>query len=346
VPPNAQRIYLFAGRFFYPCPNETVGLFAAAKQPVTTPHTAVAAPLTPAAWAAIQPFLPSTYLKASNTEAGDEFGYAIAIDGDTVVVGTRLEDSNATGANGNQADNSANRAGAVYVFTLTDGVWSQQAYLKASNTGANDEFGYAVAIDGDTIVVGAYKEASNATGVNGNQADNSANSAGAAYVFTRTAGVWSQQAYLKASNAQAGDLFGYAVDIEGDTIVVGAPLEDSQATAVNGNQNDNSASNAGAAYVFTRTGGVWSQQAYLKATNAEAGDFFGEQVAISGDTVVVGVYQEDSQATGVNGNQANNLAPDSGAAYVFVRTSGVWSQQAYLKASNTESQDWFGGRWT
>ena len=96
--------------------------------------------LSAADWAALQALLPSTYLKASNTEAGDEFGYAIAIDGDTVVVGTRLEDSNATGANGNQADNSANRAGAVYVFTLTDGVWSQQAYLKATNAEAGDFF--------------------------------------------------------------------------------------------------------------------------------------------------------------------------------------------------------------
>ena len=322
--------------------SSAVALSSAAPLPTAYANTHVPAGLSTAAWAAIQTFLPSTYLKASNTEAEDEFGHTVAIDGDTVVVGARLEASNATGANGNQANNAADRAGAVYVFTHTNGVWSQQAYLKASNTDGSDEFGYAVAIDGDTIVVGAYKEASNATEVNGNQADNSAGSAGAAYVFTRTAGVWSQQAYLKASNAQAVDLFGYAVDIEGDTIVVGAPLEDSQATAVNGNQSDNSALNAGAAYVFTRTGGVWSQQAYLKAANAEAGDFFGEQVAISGDTVVVGVYQEDSQATGVNGDQANNLAPDSGAAYVFARTSGVWSQQAYLKASNAEEDDWFG----
>ncbi len=102
-------------------------------------------------------------------------------------------------------------------------------------------FGAAVAIDGDTIVVGAYGEDSNATGVNGNQTDNSAASSGAAYVFTRTAGVWSQQAYLKASNTELGDQFGVDVSVEGDTVVVGANNEDSNATGVNGNQADNSA---------------------------------------------------------------------------------------------------------
>ncbi|MDA0244853.1 MAG: FG-GAP repeat protein [Chloroflexi bacterium] len=298
--------------------------------------------LSAADWAAIQSFLPSDYLKASNTGGGDQYGSAVAVDGDTVVVGAAGEGSNATGVNGNQANNSANASGAAYVFTRTGGVWSQQAYLKASNTGATDLFGAAVAIDGDTIIVGAYGEDSNATGVNGNQADNSADSAGAVYVFTRTAGVWSQQAYLKASNTELGDQFGVTVSVEGDTVVVGANNEDSNATGVNGNQADNSASLAGAAYVFTRTAGVWSQQAYLKASNTGAGDRFG-RVAISGDTVVVGAGLEDSNATGVNGDQANNLAFASGAAYVFTRTAGVWSQQAYLKASNTGADDYFGG---
>src|SRR5690606_33882888 len=107
--------------------------------------------------------------------------------------------------------------------------------------------------------------------------------AGAAYVFVRNGTVWSQQAYLKAANADAYDFFGYAVAISGDTVVVGAYYEDSAGS----DPNDNSAADAGAAYVFVRTGTVWSQQAYLKAANAEAGDNFGISVAISGDTVVV-----------------------------------------------------------
>ena len=111
------------------------------------------------------------------------FGRHVAISRDTIVVGARFEDSSATGVNGNEADNSAVDSGAAYVFRRTGGVWSQEAYLKASNTDAGDRFGFGVAVSGDTIVVGASREASNATGVNGNQADNSATRAGAAYVF-------------------------------------------------------------------------------------------------------------------------------------------------------------------
>jgi hypothetical protein len=171
-------------------------------------------------------------------------------------------------------------------------------------------------VDGDTLVVGAPSEDSAATGINGNQADNSAPDSGAAYVFTRTGGVWSQQAYLKASNTGAGDAFGHHVALAGDTVLLTAYLEDSAATGINGNQADNSAPDSGAAYVFTRTGGVWSQQAYLKASNTGAGDEFGIP-AVDGNTLVVGAIREDSAATGINGNQANNSAPDSGAVYVF-----------------------------
>jgi hypothetical protein len=282
------------------------------------------------------------YLKASNTEALDRFGAAVAISGDTIVVGAPLEDSNATGINGNQANNTASSSGAAYVFTRSGANWSQQAYLKASNTGASDRFGAAVAISGDTIVIGASSEASNATGVNGDQANNLAGSSGAAYVFTRSAGIWTQQAYLKASNTGAGDEFGTSVAISGDTIVVGALFEESNATGVNGDQANNLATRSGAAYVFTRSGANWSQQAYLKASNTGTSDEFGWSVAVSGDTIVVGALLEDSNATGINGDQANNAASSSGAAYVFTRNAGIWSQQAYLKASNTDAGDQFG----
>ena len=282
------------------------------------------------------------YLKASNTNVGDQFGFSVAISGDTIVVGANQEDSAATGINGNQNDNSATSAGAVYVFTRSGTTWLQQAYLKASNTNAQDNFGYSVGISGDTIIVGAYGESSNATTINGNQADNSAAGAGAAYIFTRSGGIWSQQAYLKASNAETGDSLGWSVAISGDTAVVGAINEDSNATGSNGNQANNSASSAGAAYVFVRSGGVWSQQAYLKASNPEANDMFGWAIAISGDTVVVGSYGEDSAATGINGNQSDNSALLAGAAYVFARSGTTWTQQAYLKASNTGAGDGFG----
>jgi hypothetical protein len=282
------------------------------------------------------------YVKASNTDANDNFGESVAISGDTLVVGAPGESSNATGVGGNQADNSAAGAGAAYVFTRSGSAWSQQAYLKASNTDAGDSFGGFVAIDVDTVVVAASAEASNATGVGGNQADNSAAGAGAAYVFTRGGSTWSQQAYIKASNTDAGDRFARSVALSGDTLVVGARAEASNATGVNGNQADNSAADAGAAYVFTRSGSTWSQQAYLKASNTDAGDRFGAAVAVSGDTLVVGAWKESSNATGVGGNQADNSASQAGAAYVFTRSGSTWSQQAYMKASNTDAGDNFG----
>jgi len=282
------------------------------------------------------------YLKASNSGAGDRFGWTVAVNGDTVVIGAPNEDSNATGVNGNQANNSASDSGAAYVFFRSGTSWSQQAYLKASNTGVSDQYGYSVAADGETVLVGAPFEDSSATGVNGNQADNGTGDSGAVYVYARSGENWSQQAYVKASNTGASDQFGYSVAASDDTIVVGAQNEDSIATGIGGNQSDNNASNSGAAFIFIRNGGIWSQQAYVKASNTGAGDQFGWSVAADSDTVVVGAYLEDSSATGVDGNQFDNSAGDSGAAYVYVRNGGVWSQQAYIKASNTGASDLFG----
>jgi len=291
----------------------------------------------------IDPIVQQAYLKASNTDIGDRFGHSVAVSGDTVVVGAHWEDSNATGVNGNQSDNSSNASGAAYVFVRTGSTWTQQAYLKASNTSANDEFGSSVSISGDTIVVGAPLEDSSATGVDGIQGDNGAGDAGAAYVFVRSGVIWTQQAYLKASNTGSNDQFGWSVSVSGDTIVAGAHWEDSPATGVDGVQGDDvNAGNSGAAYVFARSGTTWSQQAYLKASNTGHGDEFGYSVAVSGDTIVVGATTEDSDATGIDGDGGNDNAVLSGAAYVFVRSGTTWSQQAYLKASNTETQDRFG----
>jgi len=297
-------------------------------------------------WQAIQAQLPASvpedYLKSASPESLDFFGNAVAVAGDTVVVGVYGEDSDGS----SPADNSANGSGAAYVFVRSSAAqraagaptWTQQAYLKASNAQAGDEFGWAVAIAGDTLVVGATGEASNGS----SPADNSAISAGAAYVFERTGSSWSEQAYLKAANAEAGDLFGWSVAIVGDTVVVGAIYESSSG----GSPADNSAAAAGAAYVFVRSDTTWTQQAYLKAANAESGDVFGDALALAADTSVVGARYEDSNGS----SPADNSANGSGAAYVFVRSSAaqrapgapVWSQQGYLKAANADSSDIFG----
>lgn len=179
----------------------------------------------------------------------------------------------------------------------------------------------ALSADGSTLAVDSWGESSNATGIDGNQADTSANNSGAVYVFTRAAGAWSQQAYVKASNTRANAEFsrGLALTSDGNKLAVGARFETSGATGINGNQADTSAANAGTVYLFTRTGAAWSQQAYIKASNTGAGDAFGSRLALSADgtTLAVGGAGEGSQASGIDGNQADNSASNAGAVYLY-----------------------------
>jgi len=266
--------------------------------------------------------------------------------------GTFGEASSAAGVNGDETDNTAVRSGAVYVFArdVDTGVWSQEAYLKASNPNAEDFFGEAVFLDGDRLAVGASGEDSAATGVNGNDADDSLGGSGAAYLFARdvTTGAWSQEAYLKASNPGSSEWFGRSVSLDGDNLAVGARREHSAATGVNGDQTDKSANIAiGAVYLFARdsNSGAWAQEVYIKPSNTDVGDMqFGTSVFLEGRRLAVGAEGEDSAATGLNGDQADNSAVSSGAAYLFLRDDGgVWSQAAYVKASNTGAFDEFGG---
>jgi hypothetical protein len=282
------------------------------------------------------------YLKASNAQGADFFGTSVAISGDLIAVGASGEASNATGPYANQSDNSAAGAGAVYVFSRIGTTWSQEAYIKASNTGAGDAFGQHLALDGDTLAVSAINEDSASTGINGVQSNNSSQDSGAVYVFRKTGVTWAQEAYVKASNTGGGDQFGASVSLGGGTLAVGAIDEDSNATGVGGNQANETAGDAGAAYVFTRSGVTWSQQAYVKASNTDGGDLFGYSVALSGNRLAVGAFGESSGATGVDGDQSDDSVGASGAAYVFLRTGTTWAQEAYVKASNTGFADRFG----
>jgi hypothetical protein len=290
------------------------------------------------------------YLKASNPHAGDGFGNAVALssDGSTLVATAPLENGAATGVNGNQSLQSANDAGAAYVFVRSGASWSQQAYLKASNARANSYFGWAAALSGDgsTLAVSAVGESSAATGAGGNQADTSAADSGAVYLFGRSGSTWTQRTYLKASNTGAGDSFGMSLALNGagSVLAVGAPFEASAATGVNGSQASNTATDAGAVYVFNGSGGSWTQAAYLKASNTGSGDNFGAALALdsAGTTLAVGAPYEASAATGVGGDQAGNTATLSGAVYLFTASGGNWVQNAYVKASNTGANDNFG----
>lgn len=290
-----------------------------------------------------------TTVTASMGEPGDAFGKRLALSGDgsTLAVAAEGEDSAARGIDGDETNNSAPNSGAVYVFVRSGAGWVQQAYLKASSSDGGDEFGNHVALsaDGNTLAVTASREDSAGRGVGADESDNNAANSGAAYVFTRVGTTWSQQAYIKASNADTRDAFGtgVALSADGNTLAVAAGAEASAATGVDGNQANNSAAEAGAVYVFTRTGSTWSQQAYLKATNTEARDQL-QKVALSpdGTTLAGGALYEDSSATGIDGNQLDNSAEDSGAIYIYERSGATWTPTTYVKASNTGAGDGLG----
>ena len=256
------------------------------------------------------------------------FGGSVAVSGETIVVGTVGDDG--------VVDDS----GAAYVFVRSGTTWSQQGYLKALNPGTNDNFGAAVAVSGNTVVVGASAEDGSGSGVNPPD-DDAATDAGAAYVFVRTGTSWTQQAYVKATNPDPDDQFGGSVGISGDTLVVGAILEAGSGLGINP-PDDDAATFRGAAYVYVRLGSNWGPQAYLKSSNSTA-SLFGSSVSVSGDTILVGAERELGSGVGIN-PPTGAVSNGAGAAYAFVRGSGVWSQVAYIKASNTGTDDRFGTR--
>jgi uncharacterized repeat protein (TIGR01451 family) len=204
-------------------------------------------------------------------------------------------------------DDAGDLSGSAYVFVRSGSNWAEQAKLTASDAAAGDNFGISVAISGDTAVVGAFGDNTDAGDLSGS-----------AYVFVRPGSNWAEQAKLTASDAAASDSFGYSVAIDGDTAVVGAP-------------NDSDAGyKSGSAYAFARSGSSWTEQAKLTAPDAAEFDEFGTSVAVSDDTAVVGAFG-DSDA----GNS-------SGSAYVFVRSGSSWTEQAKLTASDAAANDQFG----
>ena len=267
-------------------------------------------------------WLENAYIKASNTQSDELFGADVSIsdDGNTIAVGTRFEDSNASVINGDDSSNSASNSGAVYVFALNEELWVQQAYIKASNSQASDAFGGAIDIsaDGNRLVVGARAEDSG----NLNESDNSRGNSGAAYVFVRDdVNNWSQRAYLKASTIQGGDQFGRAVSISanGNMIAVGANDEDSAGAFLSEDESNNGRDNSGAVYVFELEGDIWVQTSFIKASNPDGGDQFGRALSLNSDgsTLAVGTDLDDNSATGINGDQTTKGANNSGVVYLY-----------------------------
>jgi hypothetical protein len=228
-------------------------------------------------------------LTASDGQGGDSLGYSVAIDGNTVVAGASGVDTL-----------SMPEVGAAYVFKRIGEFWSEEAKITPGDGAASDLFGTSVDVYGDSAVIGSHQHEV------GGQA-----SQGAAYVYVRSGATWAFESKLTAADGAAFDRFGSAVAMFGDTAVIGAAEVDGPA-----------GQNAGSAYVFTRSGIVWGQQAKLTASDAQQADQFGDAVAISGDIIVVGAPGADGQG-GVS----------QGAAYVFERSGVLWVEQAKLSAS-------------
>jgi uncharacterized repeat protein (TIGR01451 family) len=226
-------------------------------------------------------------------DLNDQFGSAVAIDGDTAVVGVPGKDT------------SGAEAGAALVFFRVGGAWTLQATLVPTSPADGLGFGSSVAISGNTVVVGA----------SGNYI-----TTGKAFVFLRSGQTWSAQAVLTGLDSVAFDSFGSEVAVSGDTAVVSAPVA---ATGFG--------FRSGAAYVFLRTGSSWSQQQKLLPADLAAEDRFGASVALDGDTVILGASDDD---TGVG--------IDAGSAYVFTRAGGAWSQQQKLLSPTAAAYDYFG----
>ena len=259
---------------------------------------------------------------------GDLFGYSVALSADGSVLAATAYDEDGSLAGTNEfQDDEVFGTGALYIFLRDGNTWTQQAYLKPSNSERNDAFGVAVVIsaDGHTVAGTALDEDGMTTGVNSTpQPDMEINlSTGAVYLFTSDGNGWSEQAYIKASNTGTNDTFGARLALSGDggTLAVGAQLEDSAGQGIDAVQDDDSAQEAGAVYLFSREGSSWTQIAYVKGSNTEAYDEFGSSLALNGNgtLMAVGARGEDSGATGIDAEQDDNSAFESGAVYVFNR---------------------------
>ena len=224
----------------------------------------------------------------------DYFGWKVDVSADYALIGAYRASKNGV------------RSGVAFVYAWTETGWVLDGTLVPDDAAADDLFGAAVSLSGDRALVGAF--------ANG---DDGALS-GSAYVFVRTASGWEQEAKLTASDAEAGDYFGYALSLSGDRALVGALADDDEGT------------DSGAAYVFVRSGTTWTEEVKLTALDADVDDFFGFSVSLSGDRALIGAYRDDD-----GGDR-------TGSAYVFVRSGTTWSQEAKLTASDAQPVDLFG----
>ncbi|MEM1221841.1 MAG: FG-GAP repeat protein [Verrucomicrobiota bacterium] len=234
-------------------------------------------------------------LTADDNAAGDRFGSAVSVFEDTALIGAPRD------------DDGHSDAGSASIFVRTGADWTQQQKLTAGDGAAEDRFGYSVSIDGDTALIGVAGDNDMGTG------------SGSAYVFVRSGTTWTQESKLTSDDSAAGDRFGASVSISGNTALIGADLDDDIVDA------------SGSAYVFVRTGTVWTQEQKLTADDdAASGDFFGFSVSVSADTALIGAPEDDDDGS------------RSGSVYVFLRSGTSWSEQQKLTAGDADNGDFFG----
>lgn len=240
-------------------------------------------------------WLQEAILIGSHVNGNDLFGYRVAISGDTIIVGAP------------QAGIGNSESGAAYVFVRSQGQWIEQAMLTATDADQGDHFGWSVALDGNTAIIGARRD----------DVPSQSNT-GSAYAFLRSGSSWVQQAKLIGQGSGTSDQVGAAVAISENTAVIGAPYDNLPGP------------NSGSAYVFVRGGSIWSQQAQLQATGATPDEHFGFSVSIDSDRIAVGTVR------------INHTGTIPGAAYLFTRVNGLWTQEARLAPENSTPDDNFG----
>ncbi len=282
-------------------------------------------------------------LTASDGASTDEFGRAVALDGDVALVGSPYDDQNG-------AD-----SGSAYVFRQSGTAWLEEQKLIASDGTSNDFAGFAVALSGDVAIVGASGDADNGT------------ESGSAYIFRFNGSMWVQEQKLVPSDGSAGDLFGRAVAVDGDLAIVGAPTD----SDLGGER--------GSAYIFRWNGSVWEEEQKIAASDGAPKDLFGHSVSVSGDAAIVGAVHDNGISGGayvfrfngstwqeeqrlaphadgvffgasvfidadltIVGSPQSNGAINTGSAYIFRFTGGTWVEEQRLVASDQAGFDFFG----
>lgn len=289
-----------------------------------------------------------TKLEASDADGGDQYGHAVAVSNDTLVIGAPLDEAGGLfsgsayvqvrdGANwveqakllgsaittsdrfGWAVDISDNTlvvsalfgdgasivSGTAYIFQRSGSTWSETQIIAPTDGATSDWFGRSVSLEGDTLAIGAPQD------------DDFGAESGSAYIFTFNGSTWLQQAKLTASDGSSGDNFGQSVALSGDSVIIGAPFD------------DDAGSSSGSAYVFTRSGVLWTEQAKLTASDGSSSDSFGYGVAIDHDVALVGAYRANLGGFGA----------DAGAAYAFQRNSGAWNETQKLTPATLSAGD-------